>query len=168
MAAGNPTQAWNQLVERLTDGPGVAFPEKFSVLDHLLFGVVQEGASPSLSLEAYKNLVNGFFNFNEMRVAHPGEFVALLEGVPDAPTKAQRMLDILRFVFDTTVRLRSGIDEEEAGQASAEATFESHRRHAVRRGGDGPTGAWRHRPCRRRSRTRTARRLRRRERRGFP
>jgi hypothetical protein len=102
MAAGNPTQAWNRLLERLTDRPGLAFPENFSVLDHLLFGVVQEGAPPSQSLEAYKNLVNGFFNFNEMRVAHPAEFVALLEGVPDAHAKAQRMLDILRFVFDTT------------------------------------------------------------------
>jgi len=102
MAAGNPTQAWNRLVERLTDGPGVAFPEKFSVLDHLLYGIVQEGASPSPSLEAYKNLVNGFFNFNEMRVAHSGEIVALLEGIPDAPAKAQRMLEILRFVFDTS------------------------------------------------------------------
>jgi len=102
MAAGNPTQAWNRLLERLTDGPGVDVPDKFTVLDHLLFGVVQEGSPPSQALEAYKNLVNGFFNFNEMRVAHPGEFVALLEGVADAPTKAQRMLDILRFVFETT------------------------------------------------------------------
>jgi hypothetical protein len=102
MAAGNPTHAWNRILERLTDGPAVDVPDKFTVLDHLLFGVVQEGSPPSQSLEAYKNLVNGFFNFNEMRVAHPGEFVALLEGVADAPAKAQRMLEILRFVFETT------------------------------------------------------------------
>jgi len=102
MAADNPAQAWNRLLERLTDRPGVEIPEKFTVLDHLLFGVVQQGAPPSQALEAYKNLVNGFFNFNEMRVAHPDEFVALLEGVSDASAKAQRMLDILKFVFETT------------------------------------------------------------------
>lgn len=102
MAAGNPTQAWNNLIDRLADAPRVEVPEKFTVLDHLLFGIVQEGSPPSLALEAYKNLVNGFFNFNEMRVAHPAEFVALLEGVSDAQGKANRMLEVLRFVFETT------------------------------------------------------------------
>jgi hypothetical protein len=102
MAASNPQQAFERLLERLGDAPRVEIPEKFTVLDHLLFGVVQEGAAPSQSLEAYKNLVNAFFNFNEMRVAHSAEFVALLEGVPNAEQKAKRMLEILQFVFDTT------------------------------------------------------------------
>ena len=102
MAAANPTQSWNRLLDQLSDAPRAAIPEKFTVLDHLLFGIVQEGTPPSLALEAYKNLVNGFFNFNEMRVAHTAEFVALLEGVADAPAKAQRMLDVLKFVFETT------------------------------------------------------------------
>jgi hypothetical protein len=102
MAATDPLQAWDRLLERLGDAPGVQIPDKFTVLDHLLFGVAQEGAAPSQALEAYKNLVNAFFNFNEMRVAHPAEFVALLEGVPNAEDKAKRMLDILQFVFDTT------------------------------------------------------------------
>jgi hypothetical protein len=102
MAAANPAHAWDQLLERLADAPGPEIPEKFTVLDHLLFGIVQENSPPSLALEAYKNLVNGFFNFNEMRVAHPAEFVAQLEGVVDAPAKAQRMLDVFKFVFETT------------------------------------------------------------------
>src|SRR5215213_5437346 len=102
MAASNPQQAFDQLLAPLGAAPGVEIPDKFTVLDHLLFGVVQEGAPPSQALEAYKNLVNTFHNFNEMRVAHPAEFVALLDGVRDAEIKARRMLEILRFVFETT------------------------------------------------------------------
>jgi len=102
MTASNPQQNFERLLEGVSDAPGVEFPENFTVLDHLLFGVVQEGAAPSLALEAYKNLVNAFHNFNEMRVAHPTEFAALLDGVSNAEDKAKRMLDILRFVFDTT------------------------------------------------------------------
>ena len=102
MAASNPQQAFERLLDRLGDAPRVEIPEKFTVLDHLLFGIVQEGAPPSQALEAYKNLVNAFHNFNEMRVAHRAEFVALLEGVANAEEKAKRMLEVLQFVFDTT------------------------------------------------------------------
>jgi len=98
----NPQEAFARLAEKLDSEPPLALPENFTVLDHLLFGIVQEGASPSLALEAYKNLANGFFNFNEMRVAHRDEFIAMLEGVPNAADKAQRMLDVLKFVFETT------------------------------------------------------------------
>src|SRR5687767_4039687 len=102
MPTSDPQQAWTQLAIRLAGEPPIILPEKFTVLDHLLFGIVQEGALPSQALEAYKHLVNGFYNFNEMRVAHRDEFTAMLEGVPNAADKAQRMLDVLKFVFETT------------------------------------------------------------------
>lgn len=102
VSESNPQDAFARLAETLGSEPPLALPENFTVLDHLLFGIVQEGAPPSLALEAYKNLANGFFNFNEMRVAHRNEFIAMLEGVPNAAAKAQRMLDVLKFVFETT------------------------------------------------------------------
>jgi endonuclease III len=78
------------------------FPKGMTVLDHLLFGVVQEEAAPSLALAAYKNLISSFHNFNEIRVSQPAELAAALEGVPDALTKGKRIVDVLQFVFETT------------------------------------------------------------------
>src|SRR5262245_8642743 len=101
MATKEPTHTLSSLAQLAAEND-CSLPEGLSVLDHLLFGVIQEGLPPSFALAAYKNLISGFHNFNEIRVSHPQEIAALLEGVSDAETKARRILDILRFAFDTT------------------------------------------------------------------
>lgn len=77
-------------------------PEQLTVLDHLLLAVLQEGTTWAQGLAAYEKLRAGFHDFNEMRVSHPQELEAMLDGIPAKQSKSGRILRILQFVFETT------------------------------------------------------------------
>ena len=90
------------LVAQLSTAEESPFPADLSVLDHLIFGLVQENLPVSAGYAVYKNLMASFHNYNELRVSHPRELVNLLEGVPNAEVKAKSLLEVLQFVFETT------------------------------------------------------------------
>ena len=102
MAAPNKQRIVNKLLSELGKTYADGLPEDYTVLDHLLLGVIQEDMSPTRAAGVYDRLRTGFHDFNEMRVSHPRELDRFLDGVPGRTTKSKRIVSILQFVFETT------------------------------------------------------------------
>jgi endonuclease III len=77
-------------------------PETRPVLEQFLYAVCREGVTRELADQAYRNLQERFFDWNEVRVSSTRELAEALEGLPDAETRAQRLIDFLQEVFETT------------------------------------------------------------------
>ncbi len=73
---------------------------KRPVLEHLLYGVVREGATRDQADRAYRNLTERFFDWNEVRVSSKEEVEAALEDLPDANAKAPRIVGVLNAIFE--------------------------------------------------------------------
>lgn len=101
MVAPNKQRVLTKLLPLLPK-PAAEYPKELTVLDHLLLGVLQEEAALEPALNAYRQLRTVFLDLNELRVSHPNELVDYLSEVPDSEVKARRILQILRFVFETT------------------------------------------------------------------
>lgn len=76
--------------------------DELPVLDHLVLGVLQEGATLEAARAAHAKLLETFHDLNELRVSHPRELEDLLPESPEREHKARRILAILQFVFETT------------------------------------------------------------------
>jgi endonuclease III len=74
-------------------------PER-PVLEHLLYGILREGATRDQTDRAYGNLTERFYDWNEVRVSSPQEVEAALEDLPDAAAKAPRIIGVLNAVFE--------------------------------------------------------------------
>jgi endonuclease-3 len=79
-----------------------ADPEPRPVLEQFLYAVCREGVTRELADQAYRNLQERFFDWNEVRVSSARELAEALEGLPDAESRAQRLIDFLQEVFETT------------------------------------------------------------------
>ena len=75
-------------------------PEKMPVLEQLLYGVLREGATRAQADESFRNLRERFYDWNEIRVSSVAEVEAALETLPDASTKAPRIIGVLQEVFE--------------------------------------------------------------------
>jgi len=72
------------------------------VLEQFLYAVCREGVTRELADQAYRNLQERFFDWNEVRVSSARELAEALEGLPEAEARAQRLIDFLQEVFETT------------------------------------------------------------------
>ncbi len=72
------------------------------MLEQFLYAVCREGVTRELADQAYRNLQERFFDWNEIRVSSPRELAEALECLPDAETRAQRLIGFLQEVFETT------------------------------------------------------------------
>jgi endonuclease-3 len=77
-------------------------PDARPVLEQFLYAVCREGVTRELADQAYRNLQERFFDWNEVRVSSARELAEALECLPDAETRAQRLIDFLQEVFETT------------------------------------------------------------------
>lgn len=102
MVADGKEKIFAKLDAALAKLDAAKFPRELSVLDHVLLAVLQENAAPSQAVEAYRRLVAGFHDFNELRVSHSRELEELLGDLPEANVKARRVTAVLQFVFETT------------------------------------------------------------------
>lgn len=102
MTTGSKQRTVTRLLNHVGKSYDDTIPKNFNVLDHLLIGVLQEDVPFSTARSVYENLLQQVFNLNELRVSHPREMEDWLGGLPHSETKAKRVLDILRFVFETT------------------------------------------------------------------
>jgi len=74
--------------------------EKRSVIEHLLYAIVREGATRDVADKAFKNLRTQFFDWNEVRVSSPHELEDALTGIPAAGERAQRIIGVLQYWFE--------------------------------------------------------------------
>jgi endonuclease III len=73
------------------------------VLEQFLYAICREGATRETADQAYRALQAKFFDWNEIRVSSPREIADVLdEFLPDGEARAQRLIDLLQEVFETT------------------------------------------------------------------
>src|ERR1700677_5081531 len=93
---------FNHLISLLGKAARTDSVEQKPVLEQFIYAVCREGTTRELAEQAYKNLQGSFFDWNEIRVSSVHEIAEALMGVPDAETRAQRIIDFLQEVFETT------------------------------------------------------------------
>ncbi len=73
------------------------------VLEQFLYAILRENATRAAADQAFKSLQDHFFDWNEVRVSSTLEIIEALEGiVPEPETRAQRIVDFLQEIFETT------------------------------------------------------------------
>lgn len=70
------------------------------VLEEALYAVVREGTTTETANAVFAKFKGTFFDWNEVRVSTIPEIAEALKGVPDAGRKAQRVNEILHYVFE--------------------------------------------------------------------
>jgi endonuclease-3 len=75
--------------------------EPLSVLEQFIYGLCREDASVEQANRAFRNLVDRFFDWNEVRVSSTRELEEALEDLPGAEARAQRLVLFLQEVFET-------------------------------------------------------------------
>jgi endonuclease-3 len=79
-----------------------AEPEARPVLEQFLYAICREGATREQADRAFRNLQECFFDWNEVRVSSAREVEEALEGLTEAEARANRLINLLQEVFETT------------------------------------------------------------------
>jgi endonuclease III len=79
-----------------------AEPEPRPVLEQFLYAICREGVTREQADRAYRVLREKFYDWNEVRVSSTRELAEALAALPDAEQRAQRLVDFLQEVFETT------------------------------------------------------------------
>lgn len=69
-------------------------------LEEVLYAVVREGTTTETATAVFAKFKGTFFDWNEVRVSTIPEIAEALQGAPDASRKAQRISEILHYVFE--------------------------------------------------------------------
>ena len=73
------------------------------VLEHFIYAMLRENATRDAADQAFGNLRERFYDWNEVRVSSTLEIVEALDGaLSDAEMRAQRIIDFLQEIFETT------------------------------------------------------------------
>jgi endonuclease-3 len=73
------------------------------VLEQFIYAILRENATRDAADRAFKGLQDAFYDWNEVRVSSALEIIEAFDGnLSDAETRAQRIIDFLQEVFETT------------------------------------------------------------------
>jgi endonuclease-3 len=73
------------------------------VLEQFVYAILRENTTRESADQAFTSLQERFFDWNEIRVSSSLEIIEALEGfVPEADVRAQRIIDFLQEIFETT------------------------------------------------------------------
>lgn len=73
------------------------------VLEQFIYAILRENTTREAADQAFESLQENFFDWNEVRVTSTLEIVEALEGiVADPEARAQRVVDLLQEIFETT------------------------------------------------------------------
>src|SRR5258707_13411327 len=75
--------------------------EALSVLEQFVYGLCRQDASIEQANRSFRNLVERFFDWNEVRVSSTRELEEAFEELPGAEARAQRLVLFLQEVFET-------------------------------------------------------------------
>jgi endonuclease-3 len=117
----NKTRILNHLLESpIADTPE---PESLPVLEQFIFGLCRENTTAEQAKQAYENLRKRFFDWNEVRVSSVRELEEAMAGLPDAESRAQRLVSFLQEVFETTFSFDlEGLQKKGLKQAAKQLT----------------------------------------------
>src|SRR5262245_55303715 len=91
----NKQRLVTQVLGALTKGKTPAELPARPVLEQFLYAICRESTTPAKAEQAFKNLQEHFFDWNEVRVSSVRELADALGEVPEAETRAQRIIDFL-------------------------------------------------------------------------
>ncbi len=99
----NKQRLLNQLFVTLKKHYGDAgpLPER-PVLEQMIYAVLREDATRPDADQALQRLQTQFYDWNEIRVSSVHEVEEALAGLPQAAVRAQRVIDLLQEVFEST------------------------------------------------------------------
>jgi len=72
------------------------------VLEEMVYAILREGATRADADRAFARLRGQFYDWNEVRVSSAHEVEEALAGLPHPGAKAQRVIDLLQEVFEST------------------------------------------------------------------
>lgn len=73
------------------------------VLEQFIYAILRENATREAADQSFQQLLERFYDWNEVRVSSALELVEAFDGVvPDAEARAQRIIDFLQEIFETT------------------------------------------------------------------
>jgi len=81
---------------------GQGQPEARPVLDEFVYAICRESATGAQADQAFRNLNERFFDWNEIRVSSAREVAEALGDLSHAEARAQRLIALLQEVFETT------------------------------------------------------------------
>src|SRR5581483_11313563 len=94
-------------------------PEAKPVLESFIYAICREGVTREQADRAYRNLQGQFFDWNEIRVSSARELADVIDELPDAESRGQRIIDFLQEVFETTFSFDlEGIQKKGVKQAA--------------------------------------------------
>src|SRR5258708_4923178 len=76
--------------------------ERRPVLEQFLYALCREGVTREQADCAYRGLREQFFDWNEVRVSSVRELADSLQSLPNSEARAQRIIEFLQEVFETT------------------------------------------------------------------
>ncbi len=97
----NKQRLLTQLFALAKGGKG-SEPEARPVLEQFVYAICREGATREQADRAFRNLREHFFDWNEVRVSSTRELAEAIDSLSDAEGRAQRLIDLLQEVFETT------------------------------------------------------------------
>ncbi len=98
----NKQRLLNQLLGPPAKAGKGAEPGPRPVLEQFILAICREGVTREAAERAFRNLRERFFDWNEVRVSSTRELAEALDSLPDAEGRAQRLIDFLQEVFETT------------------------------------------------------------------
>lgn len=102
-AATNKTKLVNQLFQSIGKNVKAKPVEERPVLEQFIYAILRENATRESADQAFRSLREQFFDWNEVRVSSTLEIVEALDGmVLDPEARAQRIIDFLQEIFETT------------------------------------------------------------------
>lgn len=98
----NKQQMLTTLFSTLRKHYSVDAPADRPVLEQMIYALLREGATHEEADAAFERLKTQFFDWNEVRVSSDHELVEALTGLPDAAIRAERVINLLQEVFEST------------------------------------------------------------------
>lgn len=77
-------------------------PAERPVLEQVIYALLREGATSEEADAAFERIKSQFYDWNEVRVSSEQEVVEALVGLPDAAARAERVINLLQEVFEST------------------------------------------------------------------
>src|SRR5260370_2373814 len=100
--AVNKQRVLNQIFTTLKTRYDPAEPEARPVLEQFLYAICREAAPREQADRAFRSLQERFFDWNEVRVSSVRELEEVLDDIPAAEYRANRLISFLQEVFETT------------------------------------------------------------------
>jgi endonuclease-3 len=99
-AITNKQRQLTQLFSAFKKGHDVPQDEGRPVLEQFLYGICRECATRDLADQAFANLREQFYDWNEVRVSSAREVEEALSDLPEAEPRAERLINFLQEVFE--------------------------------------------------------------------